>query len=509
MRKIGVFTCLCAALVLGMAFRLEAAQDEKPDDSLAQPAKALITPGGARIEVVQTVKVGEADGKPAVRFVIPANAGNLQLSIPGQTIARWSGSPVLLNDGGPFAGRRASIEKERIEVSGKLMTVNSRLHLWQAPPKSANAQEMENLQSAMQSEMPELVARQAELEQRLKLINEELSRMPNPSDLGERIQVILAGDVKPGTELTVNYSYTHDGCGWEPVYEFNAQTGVSGSVIDVRMLAEIWQFTGINWQDTEITLATRGNGPREPAPLPEWIIDSAQPAPSPKPRAAAKTLALTAEAAGVNRVAPVMPATDSVYASWELSQKGLAQGRSRLEITSTAWKTPLLWLARPTVRSNEVWLTAKYTLPADQAWPAGLAEYSVNGQNIGSGEFRPDGDLATLFFGSDPRVSIKTVTNSIRRGDSGIINSSRSWTWSWTYTITNQRNEPIEVRVERPAPQIVDKTVTVAYKNEPKAIQEQHMLVWNVEVPAHGKKSIEHQITLTSPTKLPLLPDVP
>ena len=38
----------------------------------------------------------------------------------------------------------------------------------------------------------------------------------------------------------------------------------------------------MDWHNTKLTLATRGNGPREPAPLPRWVVDSS-PKPEPKP----------------------------------------------------------------------------------------------------------------------------------------------------------------------------------------------------------------------------------
>lgn len=513
MKRFGALFMLCALSLPVFGGKLYAAQAATEENALVPPISALLTPNGARLNVVQKAHVKIANNAPTVAFVLPANAGNLQMSIPGQTIARWSSTPVLLNDATPFAGRRTAIEKEKIDVSAKLMTVNSRLKLWQEAPKNSTAQEMEQMQLAMRENMPELVQEQAELQQRLRLIDEELSRMPNPSDLGERVSVTLAGDVKEDAEVTINYSYNHDGCGWQPVYDFNARPEEGEGVIDVRMLAEIWQYTGINWPDTEITLATRGFGPREPAPLPKWIIDSAQPQPAPQPRNAADrpaTMALKAEKADTApAMAPVAADTDAVYASWNLSQHGLSQGRSRLEISSTVFKTPLQWLARPSAHSTEVWLMARYELPKDHAWPAGIADYSVNGQNTGSGDFAPRGNEAVLYFGPDPRVTILTTTDSRQRSISGIINSNRSWSASWTYTIVNQHNQPVQVRVERPAPQVVDKSVTVTYKNEPRAVTEQNMLVWTVDVPAHGKSTIDHSVTITSPNKLPLLPDVP
>lgn len=514
MRKIFFFVC-----ALAFAQSVWAAQEFDMDNVKAfagykpvAPHTAVISPAGARLEVSQKAEVRAINGKSVVEFVLPPDSTNLQLVVKDHAISRWSSTPALLNQ--ENAGRKSQIEKAKVELTAQLMTVNARLALWQAIPQSATALEIKNLQTAMEEEMPQLVLRQSGLEKRLKLINEELSRMPQGSGIGERVRVVLVEPAREGEELELNYSYQHDSCGWEAVYDFNAKPDEgAGDEIDVRLLAEVWQFTGLDWQNTKITLATRGFGPREPKPLPEWVIDSERKM-KPQPRA---MMAMNRAAVATEVLSDEAPAagvavdTDTVYATWQLRETGLPQGRSRLQITAQAWKAPLQWLARPSKNSSQVWLQAKYDLPADQAWPSGQAQYNVNGQSVGNGYFRPESGEATLFFGSDPRVTITTTTDAQKRGQSGFIRTSKTWTWDWTYTITNQHNKPVTVKVERPTPLIVDQDVTVAYNNIPKAEEDnkKHMLVWTVTAPANGKIAIQHDVTISSPTKLPLLPDIP
>ena len=163
------------------------------------------------------------------------------------------------------------------------------------------------------------------------------------------------------------------------------------------------------------------------------------------------------------------------------------------------------------VGDSRVWLMAKYVLPPQQAWPEGQAEYSVDGQSVGQGLFRPRGGEATLFFGADPRVSVTTTADSRKRGESGFIDKSKNWTWAWTYTLTNSHSKALTVRLERPAPMIVDQSVSVSYDDTPPSQKDEkkHMLFWEVKVPADGKASVHHSVTISSPTKLPLLPDAP
>ena len=58
---------------------------------------------------------------------------------------------------------------------------------------------------------------------------------------------------------------------------------------------------------------------------------------------------------------------------------------------------------------------------------------------------------------------------------------------------------------------IVDQSVSVSYDDTPPSQKDEkkHMLFWEVKVPADGKASVHHSVTISSPTKLPLLPDAP
>lgn len=516
---------LTLALTLGSLGNALAARPQDDGDldnvranigyELVAPDTALISPTGAYLTVRQKVPVAKYRGHTIVDFVLPPDSGNLQLSAPGHSIVRWSSSPAIISATSDASSRRARIEKELAQLNGRLTMINARLALWQALPKSGGVDEINALQKAMEAEMPQLAMEQAELERRLKITNDELSRMPQPSSLGERIRVILAEDLPEGQLVEIEYRYTHDGCGWDAIYNFNAiPSGNGDDIIAVRLLAEVWQFTGLDWQNTRITLSTRGSGPREPAPLQEWIIDSQrQPL---QPRAVLKAaapalLSETENAAPSTQTSQIAPDTSSIYATWQLPASGLPQGRVRLEITSDQWKAPLEWLARPTRDNGNVWLMANYRLPVDKVWPVGQAEFSVRGQSVGSGIFRPRAGAATIYFGADPSVNVQTIANSRQRGESGFISAQKTFTWAWTYIISNGHEKPIRVKVERPAPMVVDGGITVNNKNRPEAQidQDKHMYVWDVEVPARGNSSIEHAVTISTSGRLPLLPDMP
>lgn len=511
------FTAAAASIAHGHSS--QNTEDFTPENVFNAPLKAIISPNEGHLENRAEVQIMDLDGQRAVSFIVPAHASNLQLEIPGQTISRWISEPVALKSTSRHSTTRSRLINERDNLNAQISTLQARLDLWKMQTPSSVPQDLTERQNLMEQAMPGLAQSLQQLKSRLKVVEEELGEMPAAGEVGRKITAYLIGEPAKEHSARLIYSYNLPSCGWNAIYEFNARPdGDKGDIVEVRLLAEVWQYTGMDWSNTEITLATRGSGPREPYPLAEWIIgDKPRPQPravlmSNKAKAAQPEASVTANLdVAPPPVAHVTGNADSLYASWDLSVKGLPEGKSRLQILSDAWQAPLQWLARPVHGDNRVWLYAKYMLPAHQGWPDGLAQYSVDNQNVGDGYFTPKGGEATLYFGADPRVQIRTTVDSSKQGETGIINTNKTWTWAWTYTLTNMHNAPVKVKVERPAPIIQHEDVQVSYNDKPESIKDdkEHMVYWNITVPANGKTQIEHSVTVTAPVKLELLPDVP
>ncbi|WP_297826691.1 DUF4139 domain-containing protein [uncultured Desulfovibrio sp.] len=480
----------------------------------ADPTSVLLSPAGAVLEVQGEAPLSTIDGMSVLQIVLPGGAENLQLSVPGHTVLRWSAAPQILEPRGAVSRAREELLARIAGAQAQLAAVRARQALWQSRPQDGSVALLEERDKKVQELIPDLSREATRIDRRLKLLQEELNNLPASPALGQKISIVLHKAVTGAASLPVRYSYSLANCGWRPVYEINARPAEGKGVIDVRLMAEVWQFTGMDWRAARLTLSTGGQGSREPAPLPDWVVESA---PQIQPRAAAMNLRARKEAmplaaaAPVQDNAPVRADAEGVYAVWHPAEPGLMEGRARLQLAADAWQAPLRWLARPVQGDNRVWLTARCDVPAQTVWPQGQAEYSVDGQSVGQGSFAPRGGEVTLFFGADPRVSVQTVADSKKRGESGFIDTSKNWTWAWTYVVANGHTKPVTVRLERPAPQIVDQGVSVRYDDAPpsKKNEKEHMLFWDVQVPAAGKAEVRHSVTISSPTKLPLLPDAP
>lgn len=480
-------------------------------DAPAAPQAVQLTPSGGLLEVEQQAPVVTANGASHVRVVLPAGAENFQATVPGHTIARWAFLPQQLDQGGNLAKLREERQRALMTLAGRLDAVKAQLALWQGTATDASFQDLIQREKRMAEVVPTLSYEKADLERRLALLQQELQQLPPSPALGQAVLVTLQKSVSAAT-LPVRYSYTLRNCGWRPVYAFDVQPEKGKEdAVSVRFMAEAWQFSGMDWTDARLTLVSRGQGPREPAPLPRWVIDS-QPQPMPRVKAAPRML--MADVAMPEDAAPnaaVEADAGGIYAMWTPAEKGLPEGRSRMLVLADRWKTSLQWLARPSVGESRVWLMARHSLPEGQAWPDGQAEFSVDGQSVGAGAFHPDGNEVTLYFGADPRVQVVATADLRQRGEKGLIGKSRTWTWGWTYTVRNALDRAVTVRLERPMPMLVDQGVAVTYSDKPQAQQnaQEHLLFWNVDVPAGGKAEVKHELTVTSPVEIQLNPDAP
>ncbi len=225
---------------------------------LSSPKSVILSPNGGRLDFSHDAIIEKINGVNTVRFAIPSAAANLQISIPGSVIERFSQEPANLDIKSDISALRAKLLEQKADMEGRLLAVKSRIALLQGIPESVTAQELNQMQQIMSETIPGLVREQAALEKKLAVVDQELQQIPSTSHVGQIVSVVLANTHEDVKRARVNYSYMLHNCGWDAVYDFNARPEEgSNDVIDVRLLAEIWQYSGMDWTDTEITLGSR------------------------------------------------------------------------------------------------------------------------------------------------------------------------------------------------------------------------------------------------------------
>lgn len=480
------------------------------------PSTVMLSPRGGRLTVETTVAVTTAEGRSTLSLTLPQGAEDLALSVPGHTIAQWTTDLTPLEDApGAVALRRAALLAEKLRIQGETDAAKARLALWSTPPSDAlSIEDMARRETQMQSAIPTVAATLAHLGRAMEALNQELAALPETARQAQTVTVVLAKPVAESTPtVPIRYAYTLNRCGWQPLYAFDAQP--DQQKVRVRLTADVWQFSGMDWNDAQITLTAQGGSQREPAPLRPWIIrvgDDVLPlAAEPVRGTLLQVRNSSARSAGApqqNADYAALPLRESTaFASWSLGKRMLREGKVWLPMAEETWKAPLQWLSRPTVNDGRVWLMTRTTLDSMAAWPAGEASYTIEDNAVGTGMFVPKGDKVTLFFGADPRVTVRTAPDARMSGKSGIINKRTTWNWAWNFTIFNGRTKSVEVRLEQPEPQVGDEAITITYDDKPTAKPgPDNTLYWDVNVPAGGKSTVHHGVTISAPQDLQVHP---
>ncbi|MEG2171880.1 MAG: DUF4139 domain-containing protein [Desulfovibrionaceae bacterium] len=473
------------------------------------PSTVLLSPQGARISVDAQATVTVVKGEAQIFFYIPSDAQNVEIQAKHATIVQWSSSTERVDAlSGTTANRRAALLNEKSLLQGRILALQARINLWITPPTTALSQEqMTARQTSLDTVLP---AAQQELSRQQRVLHDvdlQLSSLPDTPRQTQKIVAVL--DAAPPTpSVALHYSYTLNNCGWQPDYRFNALPD-SGTV-DVSLFAKIWQYSGIDWTNAHITLTAQEAWQREPAKVHPWHVATGDSGPAQPMPINARAMPLAAPMLASDTALPKTQAPrmqdSAAFTSWDLGKRDLGEGTVRVSLSQDIWSTPVHWLARPST-SPHVWLMVKHTVTKARAWPTGEATFCIDGATVGNGNFSLKGDVATLYFGIDPRVSVLSATDPRQSGKVGIIDKKKTWDWTWDYTVHNGRATPVSLRIEEAAPQLSDKALSVTYSSKP-APQHgpDHTLYWEITVPADSQHSLHHTVTVTAPQDMKVRP---
>lgn len=504
------------SLALSPAVVLAAAS--APSPLWSSPQSVQLSPRGARLitEIEVPVTKEQATEQAQVEFYIPGDAQNLEISINGDSVAQWFATQESLkNLSGNIATQRFALLEEKALLQGKVEALKARINLVVTPTANSLPPEQIVLRDrALDEVLPPTYVELAAQNRLLQKVEARLSSLPESTLLIQKITAQPQNLASDQTKVRLKYSYTLANCGWQPEYRFNALP--DSSSVQVTLFAKIWQYSGIDWDNANITLVPQSDWQREPGMVRPWHITTGDEQAAPLPiaranRAMPMTLAASPDMAGMleakvqPRQAPQLQDA-ATFSSWALGKRSLDEGTVQVRLAEDNWQSPLVWLARPSI-SNAVWLMVRHTLSNVRAWPAGEAAFCIDGAAVGTGMFAPKGDTATIYFGIDPRVTVRSEADPRVSGKEGLLDKRKTWEWAWDYTVFNGRPTPVEVRLEEAAPQAGDKALSVSYGTKPQPqIGPDHTLFWNVSVPAEDKTSLRHSITLSAPQTLKVRP---
>jgi uncharacterized protein (TIGR02231 family) len=480
-----------------------------PDVITLYPQSALVT----EVTKVRLQPAGK-DFRKSV-FTIPGQAdpASLRVHAPQDARLKLEGLTwrhVKRNEDEKTKALRKQIKQlkeDRNDLDGLLHGLDTQIQFWQQQTKARAKTPAEagvlsaaigkSIRKAFQEKLnrqPEL----AELDKRIKELQQELylSAEKN-SDIWEA-NILLSGSAIGETYLT--YSYTLAGCGWSPLYLLDARP--QAGKISCAWKAEVWQNSGTDWKDVNMNLAT---GPAAmslaPPDLAPWVIRPQQELRSKGKKAADKVKATSpASPTGIGRLSEDVSPPAGQGRSFTLLKAGKqtvpAGERHTINIREETWDADFGYLARP-VQSPHSFVSASFHFPETREIPAGAAIFFLNGALLGKRNFALSGQEGVLFFGQDPLVTVDSQMLSLKADDKTSGKEKKFYHRQWRFEAVNAHTFPISLRIETPYPDSSDEKIKITLHHDPPPSEHKPaLLIWKIDLPAGGKKSIDFGVEL-------------
>jgi uncharacterized protein (TIGR02231 family) len=284
------------------------------------------------------------------------------------------------------------------------------------------------------------------------------------------VKVHLEALAPVDADLVVRYQVP--GASWSPLYDARLSTGdkTAAPTLSLVRRAEIRQNSGEGWDNAALTLSTtRPNASAAIPPLNTITVEFEQPPPPPRPMAAApmsddaslrrkeeveRDIAMAELAAAPPQAVEAQQA--DVIAS-PFQAMFAVPGRSSVPNTNEAKRVQLLvekiepQLGIKTVPSADpkAFLYATLLVPAGTPLLPGPVALFRDGTFVGTGDLPilSPGEKHELGFGADDLIRVKHALVEEKRGETGLISTSRTDVRMFKITVKNLHERPMAVTV--------------------------------------------------------------
>jgi uncharacterized protein (TIGR02231 family) len=493
-----------------------------PAQAWADIKEVVLFPDSAQVvEEKTTALTMDPSGFLKTAFTLPAHTDPDSLSVrpvpdSGMTLVDLSWARAPAEESVEVEQLRRQINdliEQKKEGEAMLQAVSSRIRYWdiQAGFQVADPDQMtaiantlaENLQQAHEAKIL-LQDQAAELNQTIQELQAKLNKITGSRETIWAVSLLVEGPKAETIDLSLSYSLS--GCGWTPLYRLQANPAEKR--IQFTWEAEVWQSSGLDWKNVDLSLATL-QPPTSIAPpfLPAWII---QPRPEMQIRPRQKAPSLSMDGLpSADRVETTAAAPELVRAAtfslWQLGRRHLLPGvKQRLTIEDHNWPATFAHLMRPAL-GDRAFIRAEVVLEESVQIPAGQALFLIDGALLGKETFSMNGRETTLYFGTDPMVTARSILAGKKSGERGIFGNRQSFSWEWKLLVTNQTHYPVTIRVEEPKPQIRDEKIKLSLELKPQPSEEtETLLIWSFDLPAGAENELGVQVRVEAPKEMDL-----
>lgn len=367
------------------------------------------------------------------------------------------------------------------------------------------------------SKMPELIGKITDTKQQIKKFKIVKSQLKKQQSELQKVQSKSVGEIqilyksKQNRQSKIELSYHVYRCGWAPLYNMRASN--IEQPIQFEYNAQVYQNTGVNWENCNLTIATGspilgGNKPE----LSPWRVFAQtsyrQDYLSDSNIKGARNGAIAKAPVRYSRESKASPLrTDNLtFSSFDIPVKfSLASGSGEKSVNILKKELPASYqyYAVPK-KSNGVFLLAQVTDWEKMPLIPGKSHIYFNETFIGKSYINPKtlNDTLDISLGQDQSILVerkqiedKCVNNTNILG----VSKSRGY----EVTIKNNRNKSINILILDQIPVAKNNKIKVTFKlGQGWAIKEETgILEWNLEVPAGEKKSTSFEFEIKHPKK--------
>ncbi|MBS0242314.1 MAG: mucoidy inhibitor MuiA family protein [Proteobacteria bacterium] len=369
-----------------------------------------------------------------------------------------------------------------------------------------------------------------QVERRISDLEKQLAGLAPGQQQRTVVKVNVAADTDLDANLTIRYQVTN--ASWSPYYDARLSTGTKQAAPRLTLVrrASIQQRSGEDWTDVALELSTTrpGTGTAAPDLSPitvDYLPDT--PPPPPAPVAAAPTVGAVrsakrsihmAEDAAVPAAAPAQfQAADERTATVEAAafqavfkvpgkQTVTGNGEQKRVQLDTADIDPTL-VVRTTPRLEaKAYLYAKIATPKTTPYLPGPVSLFRDGTFVGNGHLPQltPGEEHELGFGPDDAVRVRHALIEEKRGESGILSSSKSDLRSFRVIVKNAHPQSVQLTVldQIPVSQQQDIKVELTARTQPTrrdVDDKRGVLAWDQKLDADEERTFEYGYRVTWP----------
>ena len=508
-----------------------------------------VFPGSAKVSRVATIQVPAGESTLEIND-LPINLVNTSLRVNGESDVNISLGSVSLKR----EVNKDVVLKNELDIRNKIETLSEQRKGFEDSVNRAKAQlqyinamgsgtgsengssylqlPMEKWQEAWETLGAATEKAQSDIRQtglQLKQLDIEMTKLQTElrdvasNQRSTRVAALTINAEQAG-ELSVQVSYIINGAGWSPVYDADLNTETGN--LSIKTQAEIFQRTGEDWLDTNVTLSTlRPSQSSQLIELQPWSIDFMDDRVMKSRGMAVSSMAMSADVMEESApVAMMKPAPSVARKRIQIEQSTLVSAdfsadykvpssvtldsgnqKRRFLLSTSNFDSSIVLASTPRL-DPRVLLTTSFTYNSPTPLLAGSASLYRDGNFVGNSRLsqKQAGEKVRLSFGEDDKVKLTFQPNPDSKSNDGVFFGKRKVVdRGYQITLNNQHDKvyPLHIFDNVPVASHDDIKVTLTgdAPTDKDIDDKKGVLRWERSLKGNSETRIKYGYTVTYP----------